>query len=276
MANARILERAYGRYRAEGVRGIGRAMSWRLAAARRAVDGEPRSDGQHLGLAAPMDSIFVWLAKREAFTVVQIGAYTGNTPSDPLYDFLQDTLPGHPDRVAVLVEPVHEHFEELQKTYGGLGNVRFHNVAIAGAAGDRDLYRLAPGVDPTAHGFPAWLTQASSLRPDWVTNDRSGQNQELKEFWQQHYRVVKVRCCTFDQLLERNGLQHVDLLQIDAEGYDYEILRTIDFSRQRPRFINYERQGLQEDEASCRAMLSDAGYVLFDWGIDTLAVAIAM
>ena len=69
----------------------------------------------------------------------------------------------------------------------------------------------------------------------------------------------------------------MDLLQIDTEGYDYEILRTIDFSRLRPRFINYERELLQDDGPACRSMLSAAGYVLFDWGEDdkdTLAVAL--
>jgi FkbM family methyltransferase len=221
-----------------------------------------------------MDSVLAWLGQRETFAVVQIGAYIGDTQSDPLYGFLRGTLPGHPDRLAVLVEPVPQHFEELQCAYRGLSNVRLHNVAITEAASDRNIYRLASGVDPTAHGFPAWLTQTSSLRPDWITSERSGQSQELKHFWQQHSTAENVRCWTFDQLLDQNGLTHVDLLQIDAEGYDYTILRTIDLSRLHPLFINYERQGMQEDEAPCRALLSDAGYVLFDWGIDTLAVAL--
>ena len=176
----------------------------------------------------------------------------------------------------MLVEPVREYFDQLQNAYGGLPNVSFENVAITEVAGDRDLHRLASSVDPTAHGFPAWLSETSSLLPDWITQEESGQSQELKDFWQQHRQVEKVRCWTLDQLLDRNGLKHVDLLQIDAEGYDYEILRTIDFSRRRPLFINYERQGMQEDEPPCRAMLTDAGYVLFDWGIDTLAVAVAL
>ena len=65
----------------------------------------------------------------------------------------------------------------------------------------------------------------------------------------------------------------LDLLQIDAEGYDYEILKTIDFDRIRPRFVNYERVLLLDEEPACRSMMRDAGYVLFDWDIDTLCVA---
>jgi hypothetical protein len=118
-----------------------------------------------------------------------------------------------------------------------------------------------------------WLTEGKGERRRWYD--------EGQEFWHQHSAVEKVQCWTFHQLLERHGLDHVDLLQIDAEGYDYEILRTVDFSRVRPRFINYEREILLEDEPACRAMLTDAGYVLFDWGQDThrgqdtLAVALA-
>ena len=117
-----------------------------------------------------------------------------------------------------------------------------------------------------------------SLRPDrmiyfWDHWEREP-DQKMKDFWVQHRTVESVHCWTFHQLLERHRLDHVDLLQIDAEGYDYEILRTIDFSRLRPRFINYERVLLHEDEPACRAMLTDAGYVLFDWSVDTLAVAL--
>ncbi len=129
-----------------------------------------------------MDSVLAWLSNREAFTVVQIGAYVGDTPTDPLYEFLQGTLPGHPERVAVLVEPVREYFDQLQNAYGGLPNVSFENVAITEVAGDRDLHRLASSVDPTAHGFPAWLSETSSLLPDWITQEESGQSQELKDF----------------------------------------------------------------------------------------------
>jgi len=37
--------------------------------------------------ATPMDGVLEWLARRESFTIVQIGAYIGNTINDPLYHF---------------------------------------------------------------------------------------------------------------------------------------------------------------------------------------------
>ena len=58
-----------------------------------------------------------WLAARETFSVVQIGAYIGETPNDPLFGYLRATIPDHPNRVAVLVEPVREYFDALRVAY---------------------------------------------------------------------------------------------------------------------------------------------------------------
>lgn len=220
------------------------------------------------------------LAAQPAFSVVQIGAFVGATDNDPLHAFLMRTLgdacESRRRSTAVLVEPVAEYFARLRQAYAGVPGVRFERAAIAESAGTRDFHRL--GADPVAHGLPAWLSQLGSLRPDrmtalWDRYERghlAAESDTLTRFYREHQVIEPVRCITFDMLLERHGLTHVDLLQIDAEGYDYEILRTIDFRRVRPSFINYERVLLQDDEAACRQMLRDAGYTLTDWGQDTL------
>ncbi len=51
-----------------------------------------------------------------------------------------------------------------------------------------------------------------------------------------------------------------ELLQIDAEGFDSEILLTIDFTRRRTRFISYERMLPHDDAAACRAMMVSGGF----------------
>ncbi len=231
-------------------------------------------------VATPFDRVLEWLGGRDTFSVVQIGAFVGKTDNDPLYTFLTRTLSAHPASVVVLVEPVREYFEQLCEAYASLPTVKLENVAIAEDAGERDFYRL--GVDPTDHGQPAWLSQLGSLDPTRMTTqwdryeqealDRQGALADLKGFWHEHRVVDRVDCVTLHQLVERHGIERLDLLQIDAEGYDYEILRSIDFSSMRPRFINYERVLLGEAEPDCRAMLLKQGYVLFDWDIDTLAV----
>ncbi len=229
---------------------------------------------------ATFPDVLARLAVQPDFAVVQIGAFVGATDNDPLHAFLTQALPAAHARgaasTAVLVEPVAEYFAALRRSYEGVPGVRFEHAAIAEAAGTRDFYRLA--ADPVAHGLPAWLSQLGSLRADrmtalWDRYERghlAAESDRLTRFYREHQVVEPVTCITFDMLLARHGLTHLDLLQIDAEGYDYEILRTIDFTRVRPAFINYERVLLQDDEPACRAMLMAAGYTLTDWGQDTL------
>lgn len=233
---------------------------------------------------APVNQALAWLARRPAFSIIQVGAYIGDTGNDPLYGFLSEHLPAHPHSVVVLVEPVRVYFEQLRATYDGFPQVRFENVAIAESAGERDFFRI--GVDPTEHGQPEWLAQLGSLREDRMTTlwDRYEQQEtpdspaeaaRCWSFWHANRIVERVRCVTLEQLLTDHRLPELDLLQIDAEGYDYAILRTLDFTRIRPRFINYERVLLQDDEPACRQMLTTAGYRLVDWGQDTFCVSTA-
>jgi hypothetical protein len=57
---------------------------------------------------------------------------------------------------------------------------------------------------------------------------------------------------------------------IDAEGYDAEILRTIDFAVHRPRVLVYEHfHLLPPDREAARNALHASGYATFEEGFDT-------
>lgn len=43
--------------------------------------------------------------------------------------------------------------------------------------------------------------------------------------------VIDVQCYLFNKLLEREGIKHVNLLSIDTEGGEFDILSSIDFSK---------------------------------------------
>ncbi len=237
--------------------------------------------------AAPASyaGVLATLETLPTFTVVQIGAFVGSTDNDPLHGFLTRVLPARaaeaaPIPTAVLVEPVGEYFALLREAYAGVPGVRFEQAAIAERAGLRDFFRL--GADPVAHGLPAWLSQLGSLRPDrmtalWDHYERGHRpdSARLTDFYEAHKVVEPVTCLTFEMLLQRHGVTHVDLLQIDAEGYDYDILRSINFSRTRPTFVNYERVLLGSNEQDCRELMTAAGYTLTDWGQDTLCTSAA-
>jgi hypothetical protein len=88
-------------------------------------------------------------------------------------------------------------------------------------------------------------------------------------------RIVRaeVPCLSFESLCRRYGVERVDLLAIDAEGYDREILRQIDFDVYRPRLLIYEHYHFRrEDRAEARSRLEQLGYATMEEGFDTWCV----
>ena len=63
------------------------------------------------------------------------------------------------------------------------------------------------------------------------------------------------------------------LLQIDVEGFDFEVLKMIDFKQFSPAVIKYEHEGLsQSDQASARKLLENQGYEIQEIKTDTVGV----
>ncbi len=71
-----------------------------------------------------------------------------------------------------------------------------------------------------------------------------------------------VECWTFDKLLqEAQAPETIDLLQIDAEGYDHQIIRSINFERVKPVIIRFEHMVLSQKERNeCLSLLASQGY----------------
>lgn len=219
------------------------------------------------------------VAKRPEMVIIQVGAYVGDTGNDPLAGFLKRNFdPARPEFLprarAILIEPVPSYFRALQANYAHLPNVTCENLAIAGEPGERPFYRL--GVDPRDHGMPEWLGQLASLRADrvttlWDENEGAhGNPAEWQRFYNEHVVSEPVRCDTLGSVLRRHAVTRVDLLVVDTEGYDYEVLKTVDWRAWHPRFVNYERTLLGQAEPECRRMMRQAGYRLLDWDQDTL------
>jgi hypothetical protein len=51
---------------------------------------------------------------------------------------------------------------------------------------------------------------------------------------------------TFSALMEKHRVEHVDFINIDAEGVDYEIVQTIDLARWHPQVLCLETADMSE------------------------------
>ena len=72
---------------------------------------------------------------------------------------------------------------------------------------------------------------------------------------------------TVDELAGKYGFSRMDILHIDAESYDYKILRTVDLARFQPSLVIYESRHLDHTErAAGTSLLRSHGYEIFDDG----------
>jgi FkbM family methyltransferase len=129
----------------------------------------------------------------------------------------------------------------LQHTYGDQRQVTLLQAAISDREGVCDFYcrrgeaSMAASVDP------------GHLRRHGIPNDQIIRQQ--------------VVCHTVESALRFAGFQTVDLIQIDAEGCDWPIIRSIDFTRIRPAILRFEYRHMRPSDAdACLELLAAHGY----------------
>ncbi|HYG91162.1 MAG TPA: FkbM family methyltransferase [Azospirillum sp.] len=197
-------------------------------------------------------------ARRPDVYFIQIGAHNG-VDGDPIH-----TLVRRHGWRGILVEPVPYLYEQLRRNYAGVPGLILDPRAVAEDAAPRRLYRLRPNDD----GLPDWYDQLGSFDRDVVLKHRDAiPNIE-------DYLVSdEVPCVTLSGLLAEHGVARLDLLVIDVEGYDYRILRQLDFNRFAPPVIVYEKKHLGDgDLALSLELLRGWGYRVLDCGPDALAL----
>jgi FkbM family methyltransferase len=192
-------------------------------------------------------------------TFLQVGAFDGVTgdPISPLVD--KYNLRG------ILVEPQKEFFAKLKQTYSrftGADRFTFFNAVIAEKDGAVPFYRIAPD----AKG-PDWLHQIASLDRNNIVR-----HAKFLPAIESQIIVEQLEALSFDTLLQRSSTSHVDILQIDAEGFDAKLLRMFNVSIRKPPIVRFEHKhlGAEEYEQTLN-MLLDAGYRISVGSTDTLA-----
>jgi FkbM family methyltransferase len=189
-------------------------------------------------------------------TVVQIGANDGEM-GDPLHDVIVRYR-----WRGVLVEPLPHLFAALRSNYRGVPGIECEQSAIGTEEGTATMYAVA-----SRPGDPVWTIGLSSMRREVIL-----ESADLIPDIAERIEETEVPVMRLDTLLAKHQVNHIDLLQIDTEGYDYEILKQIDFSRTwAPRHVIYEACHLGDSLEKARSMLRNAGYEIFPAGYDDYA-----
>jgi FkbM family methyltransferase len=157
------------------------------------------------------------------------------------------------------VEPQPDAFAKLKQNYAAASGMAFENAAIAETDGEKPLYRFKPGP-----GVPDWAGCLASFSRATVVGNFHNVKGEVE--------AIPVPTLTFASLVRRHGLQHVDLLQIDTEGFDDRVLKMVNFSVLKPTIIEFEHGFLSASaREECVQLLTKQGYKVTNNGTDTVA-----
>ncbi len=192
------------------------------------------------------------------FFFVQIGSNDGII-HDPLFQYINRY-----HWRGILVEPIDYYFERLKENYKNNPQLVFENVAISEKQEIRDFYRVREGLD----FLPAWSKGLGTFYPRVLLKHR-WMIPKLKNY------IVKERvsCISLKQLLERHRVEKINLLMIDTEGYDYAIIKQLNFDIIKPNIILYEQKHLNNiDKKNCEQLLISQRYSLSRHFSNTMAV----
>ena len=203
------------------------------------------------------------------FRFLQVGGNDG---------FIKDPLFGLIKRYSwrgIIVEPQKEVFiKKLSKTYRFQNNVILENIAIAEKKCMRKLYKLGISNSRWATGLATFnrKTLLHQIERNYVASRAKRDKIELPDKMDDYIISEDVNCLTIKDLLIKYNFTFINLLQIDTEGFDFEIIKTIDFSSLKPTMISFENMHLSDsDFNSCKDILKFNGYLIFNKGRDSIA-----
>jgi FkbM family methyltransferase len=184
-------------------------------------------------LNIPIEGIFKMAGESNIKNFVQIGSNDGKK-NDPLHTYIiKNGWKG------ILVEPDPTNFKKLKSNYNEAEGLIFENLGIGPVRGEMLFYRL----NNITEQEPGWYDQVGSFdRETFIKNIHYGK--DLEE------RIIAepLPVITFEDLLQKNNFPKVDLLHTDTEGFDYKILRSINFAEHDIRIVLFEGEWMTQFE----------------------------
>lgn len=190
------------------------------------------------------------------FNFIQVGANDGIS-FDFLYGFIiQRSSEG------IVIEPVKEYFEELKENYKEYPKIIKINKAVHYSQKSVVINRISP---LAIKKYPDWVKGIASLDAEHHKKTGIDSNDIIEE---------EVQADTLMNIINSNSInKKLDYFQIDTEGFDFEVIKMIDFNTVRPSIIKYESVNLNnEDKKSLVFLLKKQKYFIFNEAGDTIGV----
>lgn len=208
--------------------------------------------------------------QKGAITVIQVGANDGIN-HDPISKYIKrDGWHG------VLLEPqryVHDHY--LRKVYAKYSSIKTICAAIGAEDGYSTLYKIGWCDMRWATGLASFQKEKIEYAYTSGLVDRActKNNLQLPSDKSQYIVEERVKVISVPTLLSKYDLETISLLQIDTEGFDFEVIKLFDIAKNKPTAIVFENMHLSAlDRSACTRHLETNGYHNKEYGANTLAL----
>ena len=160
------------------------------------------------------------------FGLVVIGAHFGVWLNDDLARFDKENI--------LLVEPVPYNYKKLKKRFINSSNIQICTNAIFSEHKKSKFYFVKEN-------------SISKLGKHWASGIGSFNKNHILDHRTKRFKIeeedideIEIDFITFDNLTENYSIVSIDKLQIDVEGAEYEILKSIDYKKIDINLIQFE------------------------------------
>ena len=160
------------------------------------------------------------------FGLVVIGAHFGVWLNDVLSRFAKQNI--------LLVEPVPYNYNKLKERFISSNNIQICTNAIFSEHKISKFYYVNE-------------KSISKLGKHWASGIGSFNKNHILDHRTKRFKIededideIEIEFITFDGLIEKFEIESIDKLQIDVEGAEYEILKSINFKKTDINSIQFE------------------------------------
>lgn len=218
----------------------------------------------HVEIESYLDLLFLYAKE---CVMLQIGANDGQL-CDPIRKYvLQNKVTG------VMLEPQVEVFKKLKKNYQSVEGLSFVNKALSDTNGITSLY----SVDDFLVRQYSDLSGVASFSREHVSKEIKSNLHKL-DF--EHAKTIEdyvvktdVETITYSSLIKEYSINSLDLLMIDAEGFDYESVMLFPFEEVKPKAVLFEDKHIGNARRSeLKSYLKGLGYIAYHARNDVLFI----
>ncbi len=203
-------------------------------------------------------------------TFIQVGANDGFY-HDPLHKFIR--MYGWR---GVMLEPQPAVFKNyLSKLHQKTPGVYAINAALSNEDGEQTMYKIAFSDLRWATGLTSFRKEAleKAIDSGHVGRLAARYGEQLPARREDYIAEEKIQSISADTLIAKYNLKKIDWIQIDAEGFDYEIIKLLRIEKTQPRVIVYEKSHLSSaDQNDCIALLKKNNYAVTHIDENTVAM----